>query len=187
MGYTTAFRGQLVLDKQLTDEDAQFLKDLNCSRRMKRDLPGFGVDGEFYVDSANDGNHGQNDEKGVVDYNTPPSTQPALWCHWVPTDDNRGIEFDGGEKAYGMPEWIVWIINRYLEPRGYVVNGLVEAQGEDHGDIWAINVQNNVVYTQDIHGKCNSEDWKKVNYPKAPKIAALEAPKNPKALPAPEK
>jgi hypothetical protein len=187
MGYTTAFRGQLVLNKQLTDEDSQFLKDLNSSRRMKRDIQGFGVDGEFYVDSAKDGDMGQSDKSGVVDYNSTPETQPSLWCQWVPTEDARGIEWDGGEKAYYMPEWLIWIINRYLEPRGYVLNGLVEAQGEEHGDIWAINVKNNVVYTQDIQGKLNAKGWVKMDYPRAPKIAALEAPSNPKSLPAPEK
>jgi len=178
MGYTTEFRGTLVLNKQLTEEDSKFLKDLNATRRMKRNLKGFGIDGEFFIGNLND--HGQVETLDIVDYNSPPSTQPGLWCHWIPTDDDRGLEFDGGEKAYAMEDWVVYLINRYLEPRGYVVTGMVEAQGEESGDIWAIKVDNNIVYTQDISSLLSGikeNGWKKVEYNKAPKIAISKVPR----------
>lgn len=175
MGYTTEFTGSLTLNKKLTEEDSKFLKDLNATRRMKRNLKGFGVDGEFFVGDLT--NCGQNETPDVVDCNSPPSTQPSLWCQWVPTEDDMGLQWDKGEKAYNMEEWIVYLINRYLEPRGYVVSGLIEAQGEESGDIWAIKVDNNIVYTQDISSLLSGikkNGWKRVEYNKAPKIALLE-------------
>ena len=31
---------------------------------------------------------------------TKTTTYPGIWCQWVPTDDGKGIEWDGGEKFY---------------------------------------------------------------------------------------
>jgi hypothetical protein len=144
MGYTTDFNGVLKLNKQLTEEDDNFIRKLTASRRMKLKVESkYGVEGEFYV--ADDLGNGFRDTKKVLDNNSPPSTQPGLWCHILPTDDGMGLEWDGGEKTYDMEDWIFYLINRYLAPRGYVVNGTMEAFGEDHGDIWAIKVEDNVV------------------------------------------
>jgi len=143
MGYTTDFKGTLKLNKPLTEEDNTFLVNLNKSRRMKLKVDTkYGVEGEFYVNDDLS-QWGKSDK--VVDNNTPPSTQPGLWCQWVPTKDGLGLEWDGGEKAYNMEDWIFYIINKYLAPRGYVLNGVVEAYGEDTGDIWAIKVEDNIV------------------------------------------
>lgn len=179
MGYTTEFTGSLTLNKRLTEEDSKFLKDFNATRRMKRNLEGYGIDGEFFVGILND--YGQDETPDIVDYNSPPSTQPSLWCNWVPTEDDMGLEWDGGEKAYCMEIWIVYLINRYLEPRGYVVNGEVEAQGEERGDVWTLKVEDNVVKVchVDVISMRKNSVFTEVNYDNAPKLAPLvkELPK----------
>ena len=146
MGYTTEFKGQFKLDKPLSVADLNFLKKFNETRRMARNLPEeYGVQGEFYVDGS--GSFGQDREKSVIDYNTPPSTQPGLWCQWVPTEDGEAIEWDGGEKFYNYVEWIKYLIDKILKPRGYVLNGSVRWRGEDFDDDGTIIVEDNEVRT----------------------------------------
>lgn len=147
MGYSTDFTGQFKLDKQLTEDDHKFLDKLSQTRRMARNVdPEYGVEGEFYVNG--DGLCGQNREDNIIDYNRPPSTQPGLWCQWAPTEDGWFIEWDGGEKFYNYVEWLEYLIDRILAPRGYILNGTVDWQGEEREDIGRIIVKDNVITTQ---------------------------------------
>jgi hypothetical protein len=149
MGYTTNFDGRFELNRKLKKADMTFLTKFAGSRRMKRNLgPEYGVDGEFYVAGADDGNFGQDDKTGLVDSNSPPSTQPGLWCQWVPSEDGRGIEWSGGEKFYEYVKWLEYIIRNFLAPKGYVLNGEVEWQGESPADFGKILVVDNVVTTK---------------------------------------
>jgi hypothetical protein len=101
------------------------------------------VEGEFYVEGG--GDYGQADEDNVIDYNRPPSTQPDLWCQWVPTKDGKGIEWDGSEKFYGYVEWIKYLIAKVLSPKGYVLNGTVDWRGEEWEDAGTISIKDNNV------------------------------------------
>ena len=147
MGYTTDFSGRFELNKELTPKMAQYLKMFNETRRMGRNTDEvFGVQGEFFVFGG--GNFGQNQEPNIIDYNKAPSTQPGLWCQWTPSDDNMGIEWDGGEKFYYYSDWLVYLIYKVLAPNGYVLNGVVTWQGEEIGDVGEIIVENNRVFEQ---------------------------------------
>lgn len=147
MGYTTDFSGRFQLNKTLDETTKIFLKKFAETRRMKRTLPPeYGVDGEFYVGGG--GSFGQDHEASIVDYNTPPRTQPGLWCQWIPTEDGNYIEWDGGEKFYDYVEWLEYLIKNFLAPKGYVLNGEVQWQGEDTDDVGRIVVKDNVVRTQ---------------------------------------
>lgn len=147
MGYTTDFEGHFKLNKQLSTDDLNFLKKFSDSRRMARNVdPKYGIEGEFFVD-GNDALFELQDAN-VIDYNRPPKTQPGLWCDWVPSDDGMFIEWNGGEKFYDYVEWLQYLINRILAPRGYVLNGSVKWYGEDRDDNGIINVKDNVVTTQ---------------------------------------
>ena len=73
------------------------------------------------------------------------TTQPSLWCQWIPTEDNMGIEWDGGEKFYCYDEWLTYIIDNFLKPWGITLSGEVEYQGEDNDDRGKIIVVDNVV------------------------------------------
>jgi hypothetical protein len=144
MGYTTEFNGKFNLNKKLDKETHEFLTKLASTRRMKRKLPPeYGIEGEFYVDGA--GYAGQDREDSIVDYNKPPSTQPGLWCQWIPTHDGTAIEWDGGEKFYHYVDWIKYIIDKVLAPRGYSLSGVVDWRGEDWSDTGTIVVRDNKV------------------------------------------
>lgn len=106
---------------------------------MKRKLGAvYGVEGEYYVEG---------DENNIIDYNNPPSTQPSLWCQWVPVerDGEHYIEWDGSEKFYNYVDWIVYIIDKILTPRGYSLTGDVKWQGERGSDFGLISINENTV------------------------------------------
>jgi hypothetical protein len=151
MGYTTDFQGKFDFNKPLSDKMFNYLKLFNETRRMKRSVEEvYGVEGEFYVFGG--GDYGQEHEKSIVDYNQEPSTQPSLWLQWTPTEDRLSLEWDSGEKFYSYTEWLVYLINKVLAPNGYVLNGIVQWQGEENGDVGEIFVEDNRVYTQEWKG-----------------------------------
>ena len=152
MGYTTDFSGRFELNKQLSPKMKQYLILFNETRRMQRNTDEvFGVQGEFFVFGG--GSFGQDREPNIVDYNEPPSTQPSLWNQWTPSHDGMAIEWDGGEKFYSYTEWLVYLIHKILAPNGYVLNGVVEWQGEEVGDVGEIFVENNRVFIQEWKGQ----------------------------------
>jgi hypothetical protein len=154
MGYTTDFSGSFKLNKPLDEDTREYLTKFADSRRMKRNLPSvldangnvlqdFGVDGEFYVDGL--GPFGQAPDSSIVDHNKPPRTQPGLWCGWVPNEDGTAIVWNQQEKFYYYIEWIKYIVTNFLAPKGYVLNGDVEWQGEESSDIGMIRIVDNKV------------------------------------------
>jgi hypothetical protein len=167
MGYTTDFNGDFGLDKVLAPEHKAYLQKFAQTRRMKRkeeltleredpirdaaELP-VGYDGAYFVGELGDFGQGiGHNQKGIpdlVDYNNPPSGQPSLWCQWVPSDDGYSIKWDGGEKFYHYVEWIEYLIEHFLKPWGYTLNGEVEWYGEDANDRGMIVIDNNVVKTK---------------------------------------
>jgi hypothetical protein len=163
MGYHTDFSGEFQLDKPLTPEHAAFLTDFAASRRMKRNasiaetfpdpvriaanLP-IGEDGEFYVGSAAV-NCGQDDDGSVVNHNTPPASQPGLWCQWIPNEENTAIVWDEGEKFYYYVEWIKYLIEKLLQPWGYKLTGTVQWFGDEREDIGEIVIVNNAISLND--------------------------------------
>jgi len=174
MGYTTDFSGQFEIDKPLAPEHLAYLEAFNGSRRVTRNakiaeglpdpvrlaagLP-IGVEGGYYVGSAAD-NYVQTEDASINmnrgDYNYPPKGQPGLWCQWVPNDGGTAIEWDGGEKFYDYVPWLNYLIEHFLKPWGYVLNGEVGWQGEESGDVGKIIVKNNDVRV--LRGRIVFED-----------------------------
>lgn len=107
MGYTTYFSGEVTITPPLNEQEIAYLHKFSNSRRMHRSQ------GPYYANPGND--WGQSGE-GILDYNNPPQQQPGLWCHWVPSEDGSAIGWDGGEKFYDSPEWMVYLINTFLKP-----------------------------------------------------------------------
>lgn len=158
MGYTTEFNGRFHLDKPLLPEHAAYLEAFSNTRRMKRDakkaslipdgvraltsLP-VGRYGEYFVGGG--GWKGQGKDESIMDYNNPPPSQPGLWCQWVPSETGEYIEWDGEEKFYYYVEWLEYIIEHFLIPWGYTLNGVVEWRGEDWSDTGLLSVSENVV------------------------------------------
>jgi len=130
LGYMTEFTGRFWLNRTLDEVTFSFLNKFYDTRRIARKLdPEYGIEGEFYV--------GGKEEPGdvtIIDYERPPRTQPSLWCQWMPTEDHKGIEWDGNEKFYEYRKWLKYLIDNILLPRGYTLSGVVEYQGEDPDD-----------------------------------------------------
>ena len=150
MGYDTTFQGQFDVTPALRPEHVDYLRAFSETRRMTWDeraktlpdpiremvgLP-FGVDGAYFVS--------QDESLVLVNY-CPPFEQPSLWCQWVPTDDGTAIEWDGVEKFYDYVAWLEYLIEHFFAPWGYVLNGVVDYQGEEISDHGSIVVENNVV------------------------------------------
>lgn len=158
MGYTTDFEGQFKLNKPLTAAHKAYLVQFSETRRMERNakkvaklpdpireaagLP-VGEEGEFFVGGA--GFCGQDQDESIEDYNRSPSTQPGLWCQWVPTEDGQGIEWNQAEKFYEYVAWLQYIISKFLIPWDYTVNGSVKWFGEDRTDFGVIMVHSNII------------------------------------------
>jgi len=169
MGYTTDFSGQFDLSRKLTEDEASFLKMFAETRRMSRDpekvlaLKGkernikclallnrlgleLGPNAENYCGT---GMCGQDHDPSIKEYNgswgEEPTPFPSLWCQWVPTEDNMGLEWDDGEKFYEYVKWIEYLIEHFLTPWGIKVNGSVEWDGEERGDLGLIKVVDSVV------------------------------------------
>jgi hypothetical protein len=158
MGYTTDFDGRFELDRPLEPGHQNYLQTFAGTRRVRRNaaktakredpvrenvgLP-VGAEGGFFV--AEDGFAGQDNGPDVTDSNRPPRGQPGLWCQWVPNEEGTCVHWDGGEKFYDYTEWLAYLIEHFLEPWGYKLNGKVEWQGEDANDRGTIHVKDNVV------------------------------------------
>lgn len=145
MGYITEFYGGFQVTPPLDEDTVYILNMLNKTRRMKRDeslLDGdYGVDGEFYFDDDND--------ESIVDYNTPPSTQPGVRCNWMYDRPSNQIIWDGDYKFYNYIRWIRYIIKKILAPRGYHLTGIVDWVGGEDKDKGTIDIyENDVIVNQ---------------------------------------
>lgn len=159
MGYHTDFYGSFKFDKPVEPWLIEYINKFCDSRRMKRDnfkikelYPNWadlcfkgelGVDGEYFIGGS--GFMGQDRDDSVLDLNRPAKTQPGLWCQWIVAKDGTYLAWDGQEKFYEYEAWLVYLINNFFSPLGYVLNGEVRWQGEDSEDFGTIFVIDNVV------------------------------------------
>jgi len=136
MGYTTDFDGTIEVVPPLTAEDAAALEAFSETRHQE-----VRIGGDF----------------------------PGIWCNWVPVRQHHwvssaaghrtpveayaGIRWNEAEKFYSSAEWMKHIIDNILAPKGYMLNGEIEAQGEDPEDRWRLVVKNNKVFRQEAEVK----------------------------------
>lgn len=155
MGYTTDFTGEVTVEPPLNADEVSFLKDFNNTRHMHR------VRGPLYAP----GDLGAGKDLDVIEINSPDPSQPGLWCQWVSNDEGTAIEWDQNEKFYNAAAWMTYLIDNLLSESGreyvqkhhsgdarldsftfdHVVNGEIEAQGEDSSDHWKLIVTDNVL------------------------------------------
>lgn len=161
MGYTTNFKGAFKTDRPVDEETYHRLKGLNETRRMSRKIidPQFGIEGEFYC-----GYDETDDDPSIIDCNVAPRTQPSLWCGWKMLEDHQTIEWDEVEKFYSYTEWVQYIIERVLMPKGYYLEGVMVYSGERTDDAGRIDVTKDAVTVTDVYGHkkvmelvCNAE------------------------------
>jgi hypothetical protein len=144
----------------LKPEHAAYLRAFHRTRRMARDkakvrllpdpireavgLP-VGYQGGYFVGGR--GDFGQEEDESILrhSYNVPPEDQPGLWCHWTVNEDGTALVADGDFGGYSHDEWVEYLIEHFLQPWGYVVNGQVKWQGSDPPDHGAICVVENMI------------------------------------------
>jgi len=144
MGYNIEYRGRFEFSKTIDDGVYEYLRDFAKTRHMKREMSkseGYGVYGEFYlapnefyqditflnlIKEGKDPSNYLQKEYRILDQNNPPPTQPGLWCHWIPTEDHKGLEWNRSEKFYNGKEWLEYLIKNFIAPRGYFLNGSVQ-------------------------------------------------------------
>lgn len=163
MGYTTEFKGRFKFSKPVSPELADFINKFAESRHVTRDINAYkksrpdwasrcfngnpGKDGEYVADESwmpSRMNAGKfHEDYGTTDYNRPPGNCPGLWCQWIVSKDRKYLEWDGGEKFHKYAEWLEYLIENFIAPSGYVLNGEVEYQGEDSDDRGTIRVSDN--------------------------------------------
>jgi hypothetical protein len=93
----------------------------------------------------------------------------------VPSEAGTAIEWNESEKFYDADKWMAYLVDTFLKPGAavareltdpvpgwiypeefgrftfdHVVNGAIEAEGEEPADIWRLEVRDNTVYA--IHG-----------------------------------
>jgi len=154
MGYTTFFTGEFSITPALKPEHKAYLKAFSrvrhvawCAQiggqadpvRLAVGLP-VGENGTYYV--------GDVDPYGglALDHNGTPPGVPGLWCHWRP-DTDTSLAWDGSEKFYDYEAWLEYLIEHFLAPWGYAVEGTVEFQGEASDDRGVIGIKGNKVRT----------------------------------------
>lgn len=153
MGYSTDFTGCVTVEPPLNPAEIAYLTKFADTRRMDR------AAGPYFV--AGGGYAGQDREADVRDYNRPPAGQPNVWCKWEPTEDGSEIKWNGVEKFNDADDWMTYLVDHFLregatastsgDPQfaeftfNHVVNGVIEAQGEDADDRWDLIVSDNAV------------------------------------------
>ncbi len=159
MGYTTDFEGEFAITPALRPVHQAYLVAFSETRRMRRnaglvarrgdpvrEAVGLSLGDEAGYFVAGGGDFGQAEAEDIIDHNSPPSGQPGLWCKWAPlAEDGTTLGWDGMEKFYDYTEWLVYLIDHFLGPWGYRLDGTVTWQGENPDDSGEIRVEANAM------------------------------------------
>ena len=116
MGFSTIYLRSFRFDRALDPEYVQILIDFSET--------------EHEDESGNPGGNGK---------------PPTFYCQWVPTEDRQGLEWDKNEKFYYGKEWLIYLIDRFIKPWGYTLNGECPWYIDDHEEAGILKVSDNVV------------------------------------------
>lgn len=153
MGYTTDFIGWVQIDPPLNEQETEYLRAFNRTRRWDR------PEGPYVVlphPLADDDDEAGNDAR-----NRLAPGEPGVWCPWTPTTDGSALAFDGIEKAYQATRWLQYLIDTFLAPGAtvadlddpqfadfttdHICDGAVASCRRDTGRVAVIFVTENVV------------------------------------------
>lgn len=138
-GYDTQFSGEFKLNRDLSPELHEYLKYFSSKKRVKwGNLPEeFGTDGGYYYEGMTDFVSEYMFGKKVSEYNPVrvasvkcPDNQPNSWCNWIPSKDGTRIVWNTRKYFNDYVNWLRYIINHFLEDRGYFLNGEVYYCGD---------------------------------------------------------
>jgi len=168
MGYSTWFTGNLKLDKRLAPHHLAYLQAFNEAPHVRWDvellknepdpvreavgLPlgeygcyvtghGFKYDEYNYPPFWQDPGRAETDP-AYIDRECPGTPNPN--CGWRPSDDGTEL-IAYVDKFWGYIEWLQYLLDHFLIPWGYVLNGKMTWQGEYEEDKGALIVEHNVI------------------------------------------
>lgn len=174
MGYTTRFAGEIHFDHPVSAELKKYINSFAKTRHVRCDTSmiqrlfpewqkyswkgQLGFEGEYFIGPRIEINRPVIDSEetfyrwkdeinkanGIIDDNVPPRGVPGLWCNWI-IDENGSLCWSRGEKFYNYEEWLVYLIDRFFAPKGYLLDGKLLYSGEREDDMGYIFVRNNVV------------------------------------------
>lgn len=153
-------KGRFVFNRKITKKLADYLEWFSKMRHVKRDnqmikkfYPNWqknrcffgclGDEGEFFLAFYND----TREDVTVIDVNTPPSSQPNLFCGWTVSDNRKFLEWDDSIEFCDAVEWLKYIIENFIktDPHEYKLNGEVTWENIDTFEKGVIIVKNNTV------------------------------------------
>jgi hypothetical protein len=70
---------------------------------------------------------------------------PTYYCQWIPTQDRSGLEWDKNEKFYFGEEWLVYLIEKFIKPWGYTLNGESPWYIDDFDQAGILRVKDGIV------------------------------------------
>jgi hypothetical protein len=110
------------------------------------------IDGRFALDRPLSVEHKVTLEKHANERHEGRRYPDYPYCQWVPSEDGAAIEYTEDEISYyHCTEWLEYIVDTFLKPWGYVLNGRATWHGEDLGstDLGVIVVRDNDVREAD--------------------------------------
>lgn len=108
------------------------------------------INGHFTLDRPLTVEHKVTLDKFADERHEKPGDPDYPWCQWVPNEDGSAIEYTENEiSGYYVTEWLQAIVDRFLKPWGYVLNGRAQWAGEEAGDLGMIVVRDNEVREAD--------------------------------------
>lgn len=153
MGYSTWFDGELTPNKPFKKEFINYInafseklhepRDVEIIKRSDPDWTKHCLDGNlgpygmYYVGDFKEGTIDRSAAKGY--------TCPGYWCNWYINEETGVVEWDGGDKFYQYTDWLIYLIENFFEPAGYILNGEFFWTGEESEDRGKISVINNKV------------------------------------------
>jgi hypothetical protein len=161
MGYSFEFDGEFSITPALSSHHRNYLLAFSDTRRVRRDLAlligvadplraaaglPMGLEGAYFIGTRparTDDAH----PESIVDVNIPPVGQPGLWCNWAPTESGDALVWNEVEKFAAFDEWAGYLIEHFLGPWGYTLNGQVKWQGDHPLDQGVLAIRRNVVDT----------------------------------------
>jgi hypothetical protein len=122
MGYCVYYTGEIEIAPALTEEDAEIVLDFSNNRRTEKTAPIFAA--------------------------VAASAEPDLPCYsgiFELSEERDLIVPDELESSHGLRLWLVLLIEHFLAPLGYVLDGEVTWAADEADDRGSIFVKNNAV------------------------------------------
>lgn len=164
MGYDMTFRGHFEFDKKLEPDFEAYLQNFSRTKHVIRDVETYKSANPNWKSVGFEGNLGTNGEYiadediypsiGVIDVNSYPRTCPGVWCRWTVTEsilgDKSYLEWNECDQYFDYIGWLKYLINHFIKPKGYTLNGQVMYFGDNEDDVGIITITDNTVETQSI-------------------------------------